>query len=334
MPRSSVSPESQMLAELSRLMSKGPLPYQKSGGVFSAKSLQHLGEKARNEGLIQTEERQIRSGRRSSKVVYATITPAGIQRVLEANSPKAALETLVPLVQRLAQPQPENQVNLAAEVQQAFQANARAFETAEDTVQKINDAIKRSLDEFKNSLDKAVEKVEKSFTKALPKDFPKSFESSFKTIVDTVTRAAETNSAGKRPELDINPVLAALKAAAERVQLPAMPAPATVQPTPPAIETTTSGHAIDSKTIGDAIVAIVNQHAALTTVGLPFDELYKQLTKIYPDLTIGQFHDALRLIHQADRIRLGGWPRMLEEMPDPELALFIRSKVIYYAKPL
>jgi hypothetical protein len=78
---------------------------------------------------------------------------------------------------------------------------------------------------------------------------------------------------------------------------------------------------------------LVDQSARERTVGCDFSELYDALDRSHPTLTIGVFHDTLRALDDANRIRLSGWSRMLDDMPRPELALFVSHKVMYYAQP-
>jgi hypothetical protein len=54
----------------------------------------------------------------------------------------------------------------------------------------------------------------------------------------------------------------------------------------------------------------------------------------FPRLTIGAFHDALRRLADGGRLRLSGWPKILDDVPDPQLALFVSSKVTYSAHPI
>jgi hypothetical protein len=66
-------------------------------------------------------------------------------------------------------------------------------------------------------------------------------------------------------------------------------------------------------------------------VGCPLDELFRHLKSRSPELTIGAFHDMLRRLHETDRLRLSGWSGTLDRLPEPELALFIRHTLMYYA---
>jgi hypothetical protein len=70
-----------------------------------------------------------------------------------------------------------------------------------------------------------------------------------------------------------------------------------------------------------------NQHSA----GCPLHELFKHLKGYSSSLTIGGFHDLLRTLYDRQRIRLTGWHDSPDRIPDPNLALFISSKVMYYA---
>lgn len=67
--------------------------------------------------------------------------------------------------------------------------------------------------------------------------------------------------------------------------------------------------------------------------GMPLDELYRKLQATMPKLSIGHFHDALREMHKDKQLVLTGWAKMISELPNAELALFISDKVMYYVKP-
>jgi hypothetical protein len=63
----------------------------------------------------------------------------------------------------------------------------------------------------------------------------------------------------------------------------------------------------------------------------PFPTLYDHLKTIDAALSIGAFQDFLRSMRERDRLRLTGWAGPLDAMPHPELALFVSSKVMFYA---
>ena len=63
----------------------------------------------------------------------------------------------------------------------------------------------------------------------------------------------------------------------------------------------------------------------------PLPELFRRLRGSFPALTIGQFHDRLRLMHQGERIHLHPWTGPLHEMPEPACAILIGHEIAYYA---
>jgi non-ribosomal peptide synthetase component F len=125
-------------------------------------------------------------------------------------------------------------------------------------------------------------------------------------------------------------LLGALHQALDRVKTPEFPS---VTSTPPTPTPASPPAAVSTATLEDAIAEFVAAWAREKTVGCQFDVLWNHLKERHPQLTIGAFQDALRALHNASRIRLSGWPRMLDDMPQPNLALFISSKVMYYAQP-
>ena len=59
-------------------------------------------------------------------------------------------------------------------------------------------------------------------------------------------------------------------------------------------------------------------------------ELYHRLIDRHAGITIGQFHDCLRAMHRAGRLRLAPWTGPLYQLPEPALALLIGHEVLYY----
>jgi hypothetical protein len=64
----------------------------------------------------------------------------------------------------------------------------------------------------------------------------------------------------------------------------------------------------------------------------PLPELFRLVTATNP-LTIGQFHDGLRRLHETARIYLHPWTGPLYDLPEPQFALLIGHLVAYYASP-
>jgi hypothetical protein len=71
------------------------------------------------------------------------------------------------------------------------------------------------------------------------------------------------------------------------------------------------------------------ERGALADCALP--ELFGEARRCAPTLTIGQFHDGLRALHQHDLIYLHPWTGPLYELPEPTLALLVGHEVSYYA---
>jgi hypothetical protein len=71
--------------------------------------------------------------------------------------------------------------------------------------------------------------------------------------------------------------------------------------------------------------------AAAPTEDCPLPELYRRLRPAA--VTIGQFHDALRTLHDRAQIYLHPWTGPLYEIPDPALALMVGHVLAYYASP-
>ena len=48
-------------------------------------------------------------------------------------------------------------------------------------------------------------------------------------------------------------------------------------------------------------------------------------------MQVGGFQDLMRTLHDNNVIRLAGWSGSLDRIPEPEFALFVSNKVMYYA---
>jgi hypothetical protein len=60
-------------------------------------------------------------------------------------------------------------------------------------------------------------------------------------------------------------------------------------------------------------------------------ELYRQAKLVQSSLTIGQFHDGLRRLHEQQQVYLHPWTGPLYDLPDPPYALLVGHEIAYYA---
>lgn len=63
----------------------------------------------------------------------------------------------------------------------------------------------------------------------------------------------------------------------------------------------------------------------------PLPELFGHARRADADLSVGRFHDGLRLLYAEGRMGLQPWTGPLYELPEPELALLVGHEVAYYA---
>lgn len=226
-------------------------------------------------GLIRLEKRPIPKSKKTLDI--GVITEAGLTLLANLESPRAALEALLPAVESLGTP-----------------------------------AVAPSLDSIQAEIQKAITTLNSSLTSHFY-NLQKSLETSLQPQAD------------KGPDAGV--VLTALQHAVERVKTPvhqvAVPAQPAVVASP--------ASAVDTGILEKEMAEFVRMHVAETTVGCQLDVVMKHVRQLLPDVTIGEFHDALRKLHDASTIRLGGWPKTIYELPEPELALFVSSKVMYYA---
>lgn len=65
----------------------------------------------------------------------------------------------------------------------------------------------------------------------------------------------------------------------------------------------------------------------------PLPELYQQAKAAEPRLSVGQFHDGIRQLHETSQVHLHPWTGPLHELPEPGMALMIGHALAYYASP-
>jgi hypothetical protein len=63
----------------------------------------------------------------------------------------------------------------------------------------------------------------------------------------------------------------------------------------------------------------------------PLPTLFRHALQSTEHVTIGQFHDALRLLHDQKQIYLHPWSGPLYALPEPPYALLIGHEIAYYA---
>jgi hypothetical protein len=259
------------------------LPLAGTKGIFTAKQEDLAGQAVRDGLLAERKAALPGKGKKAKEIVYGVLTEAGLRKLIEKDSPRAALERLLPAVQSIATPAPTGSPgDLRAELEKATAACVSAVRDAVATMQ---------------------------------------------------TAVLGAISAASPPAADPGPVLAALRSALERVETPVLKSVLAPVPVPTPTPAPAAAPSVTRSALELEIVSFVEDWARARTVGPPFDELMKGLRARHPDLTVGAFHDALRRLHDAERVRLGAWPRTLDDLPEPELALFLSSKVMYYAQP-
>jgi hypothetical protein len=81
----------------------------------------------------------------------------------------------------------------------------------------------------------------------------------------------------------------------------------------------------------NVLTQLARWQASHTTEDYPLPELYRAVRSGAAALSIGQFHDGLRRLHEQGQIYLHPWTGPLYEIPDPPYALLIGHEIAYYA---
>jgi hypothetical protein len=89
---------------------------------------------------------------------------------------------------------------------------------------------------------------------------------------------------------------------------------------------------ISAAGLHDALLAELNRwQTAGASEDCPLPHLFRQLPARTPAWSIGQFHDALRQLHDHGAIYLHPWTGPLYDIPEPPYALLIGHEIAYYA---
>jgi hypothetical protein len=115
--------------------------------------------------------------------------------------------------------------------------------------------------------------------------------------------------------------LDALKATAEKVLQ---------QPAPAAAAAPPSANGADTW-LATLLSHLARWQAAGASDDCPLPELYRQARQAKPALTIGQFHDGLRRLHEQGQVYLHPWTGPLYDIPEPPYALLVGHEIAYYA---
>jgi DNA-binding MarR family transcriptional regulator len=84
-------------------------------------------------------------------------------------------------------------------------------------------------------------------------------------------------------------------------------------------------------TVAAAIEHALEAHLRCASPGATsLADLFHSLTAEIGTVTIGQFHDCLRSLHRAGRIRLAPWTGPLYQLQEPQFGLLIGHEVLYY----
>src|SRR5262249_39409765 len=80
----------------------------------------------------------------------------------------------------------------------------------------------------------------------------------------------------------------------------------------------------------DALTYLFRRQAGGATSDCPLPELFKAVSQQHANLTVKDFHDGLRRLHDRGAVRLLPFMQPANELPEPEFALVDGASVYYY----
>jgi hypothetical protein len=91
-------------------------------------------------------------------------------------------------------------------------------------------------------------------------------------------------------------------------------------------------HSPSPEALDESLLAHLRSWSASgATEDCPLSELFRHARSIWSELTIGDFHDALRRLHERGEAYLHPWTGPLYELPEPPHALLVGHEIAYYA---
>lgn len=81
----------------------------------------------------------------------------------------------------------------------------------------------------------------------------------------------------------------------------------------------------------DVLGILRHWHSTAALGDCPLPNLYRALAEKHPNITLGQFHDALRQLQDGQQIYLHPWTGPLYEIPEPKVALMVGHEIAWYA---
>jgi hypothetical protein len=80
----------------------------------------------------------------------------------------------------------------------------------------------------------------------------------------------------------------------------------------------------------DALTYLFRRQAGGGAAECPLPELFLAVSQNHPGLTVKDFHDGLRRLHDRGALRLQAFTKPAEQLPEPEFALVDGASVYYY----
>lgn len=105
-----------------------------------------------------------------------------------------------------------------------------------------------------------------------------------------------------------------------------------IQQSRPLVPNSFNGNGTHEANAASAILTQLGKwQASAATEDCPLPVLFRRVQPALPALTIGQFHDRLRQLHEQTQIYLHPWTGPLYDMPEPPYSLLVGHEIAYYA---
>ena len=235
------------------------------------------------------------------------LTDKGRQFILDADSPKKVLEELLAAVKRL---EGEMKSGTNERTPSSAAPADQVRRVVESELGKVQEAIVQKT--VKAALDKLQQAIEASVARTLG------------TIKDEVLQTIEKQKpSGPTPPERLAGVLQVVEKTIEKAHRQP------ITSSQPSVDRLAPGP-VSMPWLDEVVAMATRQKQQHPLQALTFPQVYGPLKQRYPNLTLAQFHDGLRLLSDQRRIRLRPYTLALESMEDPRNALYLDREVKYY----
>lgn len=277
------------------------------GGGVKAKA---IANKAIEDGYLEKLPAPADVEKKLQKKEHARLTSKGRELVINEMTPKDAIEQLLPIVDELTK-----------QLQKEQESTQTSTSVDAPLVKAFTEQFAPALDQvLEQSLQKAHQQFEKTIETKLKKPFQE-MEKSMNEALSTFEAPSEEPTTER-----LRGILQGVQRSLERVSAEIASSIQAPAPT----ESSTTANQQDGDWHENMVRFVEQRRGDDPNRRFTFTELFEKVRTAHSNLTLPQFHEGLRQLQTAGKIRLYPFTQALATLPDPENALYLDREVKFY----